>query len=397
MLRAVFWVSLLLILYTYVGYPIIVYLCSRKKPEHAAPTETAASELPFVTVIIPVHNEERWIRHKIENTLAIDYPRERIQIVVASDGSTDETVNIAREYRARGVDVIHEPERKGKMATLSRSVPDAQGNIIVLTDANALLSPDAVRLLVGHFRDPRVGCVTGKRVCAVTASRASAGESLYWRYETWIKRAESRVHSCLGANGQVWAVRKSLFPPILSISDDFYVPMKILATTGARVIMEPRAKACIPAAATLRQELERKIRTHVALLCCMPYLKGLLNPGTGVMWWEFLSHHVLRLFVPFGMLLCLAIAGLLWEAGVLYRAALLTQAAFYVAALLGGLMHGCGVRLKLLYFPFYFVLANLAVLLAWYRWLSGDHQPAWARTERIVPEAQGAKQAGYWE
>ncbi len=397
MLQIAFGVSLALIVYVYWGYPLLIYVLSRTKSERHKNAELGPAEWPFVIVIIPVHNEERWIRSKIQNTLQIDYPGERIQILIASDGCTDRTVEIAKEYAQQGVEVSHHPDRMGKLATLNRVIQSTEGEIVLLTDANALLSRDALKLLVRHFGDPRVGCVTGKRVCSPTRSAASQGESLYWRYETWIKECESRVHSCLGANGQIWAVRKSLFPPIPSVSDDFYVPMKVLTDTGARVLFEPHAKAWIPAAASLHREFERKVRTHVALLCCLPYLKRALNPNTGVMWWEFLSHHVLRLFVPFGMLLCLAIAGFLWEAGVLYRAALLSQAGFYLAALGGGLLHRRGVRLKLLYFPFYFVLTNCAVLLAWYRWLSGDYQPAWARTERIVPEAQPAKQAGNWE
>jgi glycosyltransferase involved in cell wall biosynthesis len=389
-----FWVSVLPVLHVYVGYPLGIYVRSRLHRAGAAPKETASGELPCVTVLIPAHNEEHWIARKIENTLALDYPCDRLQILVASDGCTDKTVEIAGRYAERGVEVNHRAERSGKTATLNRVVPTARGDIVLLTDCNALLPPETVQLLVRHFQDPSVGCVTGEKVCMQTESSASEGEGLYWRYEAWIKNSESKLGSCLGSNGQVMAVRKALFPHIPVIGDDFYVPMKILISTEAQVRFEPRAKAMIPAAANLALELERKVRSHVSLLRDLPYLKQGLNPLRSRIWWCFLSHHVLRLFVPFALLMTLLSSAFLWRAAPLYRVITIGQGVFYATAATGYVLTRWGLRLRLVYLPFYFVFANLGVLLAWARWARRKHQYAWVRTERMMPTAEPGNRAG---
>jgi cellulose synthase/poly-beta-1,6-N-acetylglucosamine synthase-like glycosyltransferase len=382
-----FWISAALVIYVFFGYPVLADLLSRLRRSAREPGQEHP-ELPQVTVIIPAHNEGRWIARKIENTLALDYPTDRLQILVASDGCTDNTVEIAGRYAERGVEVNHRPERSGKTATLNRVVPTARGDVVLLTDCNALLPPETVRLLVRHFQDPGVGCVTGERVCLATGSSASEGEGLYWRYEAWIKNSESKLGSCLGSNGQVMAVRKALFPHIPVIGDDFYVPMKILISTGAHVRFEPRVKAFIPAAANLGLELERKIRSHVSLFRDLPYLQAGLNPFSSRIWWHFLSHHVLRLFVPFALLVALLSSAILWRAAALYRVITIGQGVFYAAAATGYVLARRGLRLRIVYIPFYFVFANLGVLLAWVRWARRKHEYAWQRTERMMPTAE---------
>jgi len=392
-IKLLFWTSAVLVVYVYFAYPVLVDLLSRLR-KGARDSCPALPQLPSVTVIIPANNEERWIARKIENTLALDYPSDRLQILVASDGCTDKTVEIAGRYAERGVEVNHQAERSGKTATLNRVVPEARGDIILLTDCNALLQPETVQLLVPHFQDPSVGCVTGERVCVPTGSSASEGEGLYWHYEAWIKDSESKLGSCLGSNGQVLAVRKALFPQIPVIGDDFYVPMKTLISNGAQVRFEPRAKALIPAAANLGLELERKIRSHVSLFRDLPYLKEGLNPWSSRIWWRFLSHHVLRLFVPFALLMALLSTPFLWRAAGFYRVITVGQCAFYVAAATGCLCACLGLRPRIVYIPFYFVFANLGVVLAWVRWARGKHQYAWQRTERMVPTAEPANHPG---
>jgi cellulose synthase/poly-beta-1,6-N-acetylglucosamine synthase-like glycosyltransferase len=387
MLKLLFWISAALVIYVYFGYPVLADLLSRVRRAAREPGQ-GRPELPEVTVIIPAHNEERWIANKIENTLALDYTSARLQVLVASDGCIDRTVEIAGRYAARGVQVSHLAERSGKTATLNRAVRAARGDIILLTDCNALLPLETLQLLVPHFQDPKVGCVTGKRVCLPTESCASEGEGLYWRYEAWIKNSESKLGSCLGSSGQVMAVRRALFPHIPVIGDDFYVPMKILISTGAQVRFEPRAKAYIPAAANLGLELERKIRSHVSLFRDLPYLRDGLNPLRSSIWWRVLSHHVLRLFVPFALLMALLSSAILWRAGALYRVITIAQSAFYIAATTGYTCARRGLRVRFVYLPFYFVFANLGVLLAWIRWARKKHEYAWQRTERMMPTAE---------
>lgn len=384
-----FWSTVLLVFHVYVGYPLGIYLRARFSPGKAETPEPKGgdSELPTVTVVVPAHNEERWIVRKVDNILGLNYPRKLLQVVIASDGCTDNTVALAERYADRGVEVNHISERTGKMATLNRVVPAARGEIIVITDANAVLSPDAFRWLMPHFQDPRVGCVTGVKLCMPTESSASEGEGLYLRYESWIKQSESDLGSCLGSNGQLMAVRKSLFPLIPADSDDFYVPMKLLIDEGAQVRFEPRAKAWIPAAAYLGQEMRRKARTHVALFRNLPYLKKGLNPVHSPIWWRFLSHHVLRVFVPWALLIALLVSPLLWHAGIVDQLASRAQLAFYAAAVVGFVLDRLGIRVSAFYVPFYFTAANIALLLAWGQWMRMRDNPQdhWQRTERVMP------------
>jgi cellulose synthase/poly-beta-1,6-N-acetylglucosamine synthase-like glycosyltransferase len=390
---AVFWMAVILVVHTYVGYPLGICLRARRSGRQS--TERLSEEdLPSVTVLIPAYNEGKWIGRKIENTLALDYPRDRLQILVASDGCTDETTEVAAQYASCGVELDHHATRCGKTATVNRAVPAARADVILLTDCNALLPADTLRLLVPYFKDESVGSVSGEKVCVPTDSVATEGEGLYWKYESAIKTAESRLGSALGGTGQVMAVRRSFFPEIPVIGDDFYVPMKILLSTGGRSLFEPRAKAAIPAAATLRLELERKTRAHVSLLCDLPYLKEGLYPWKSEIWWRFLSHHVLRLFVPFGMMAAFVSACALWNAGLLYKVMVLGQGAFYAAALAGWVLAAVNIRVAVVYVPFYFVLANVAVLKSWARWMRGKQQYAWQRTERLLPDSR-RRQQGY--
>jgi poly-beta-1,6-N-acetyl-D-glucosamine synthase len=387
-LQIVFWLAVLLVLQTYVGYPVGIYLKSKRRVEDQPGEQGPDSKLPSITVLIPAYNEERWIAHKIENALALEYPSDRRQILVACDGCTDRTVAIANQYASRGVEIQHTPERGGKPALLNRVVPTVGGEIVLVTDATAQLLPQTLRWLAGHFRDPQVGCVTGPRLCVPTDSSASEGEGLYLRYEAWIKQSESRLGTCLGANGPVMAVRKSLFPHIPEINDDFYVAMKILVFDRAKVLFDPRAKALMPAAASLNQELERKVRTNTGFLREMPYLAQALNPWKSPIWWRFFSHHVLRRLVPFAMIAVFAASLFLWQHSNFYRAAGFAQVAFYTGAMVGFLLQRRGIRLRIFYFPFYFSFANVAVLLAWVRWVRGKQKYAWQKTERILPQVQ---------
>jgi cellulose synthase/poly-beta-1,6-N-acetylglucosamine synthase-like glycosyltransferase len=387
-LKILFWLAAALVVYTYAGYPAVLALLAARRPvrkEHPSDAGAGLFDPPRATLIVPACNEERWIARKVENALALDYPRERLEIIVASDGSTDRTVEIARAYEPCGVAVVAFPFRHGKQEMLNRLVPDARGEIVVMTDANALLSQGALREIVRPFTDPRVGGAIGRRVCIVQEhSVPSVAESLYWRYESWIKRAESRLHSCLGATGQLYAVRRSVFPHVERVGEDFYIPMKILASTGLRIAYAPEAVAAIPAAATLAIEFERKTRAHVAFLLSLPLLKELLVPGRTRVWWQFLSHHVLRMLVPPAMLAAFACSIELAPASAFYTAGLLAQALFCGFALAGWGFAELGRRPKAFYFPFYFAFVQLALARAWLRWPRHKYDHAWQRTERLT-------------
>jgi cellulose synthase/poly-beta-1,6-N-acetylglucosamine synthase-like glycosyltransferase len=275
--------------------------------------------------------------------------------------------------------------RLGKQEMLNRLVPGIRGQIVVITDTNALLAKDAIEQLVHPFADSRVGCAIGRRICILQQrSVASLAESLYWRYESWIKQAESRWHSCLAATGQLYAVRRSVFPRVECFGEDFYVPMKVLASTRQHIAYVPTAVAAIPAAASLSIEFERKTRAHVAFLISLPLLRGLLVPGHSPVWWQFISHHVLRMLVPPAMLAAFLISAAQASATPLYFFATLVQILFYGLAFIGWIFAAIGWRPKIFYLPFYFVFVQLALAQAWLRWPRGKFDSAWRRTERLT-------------
>lgn len=392
LLQLVFWTSLMLILYVYAGYPVGIYLRARFFG-HLDWTETIHKQreeyCPLLTLIIPAHNEEQWIAHKLENTLQLDYPPQLLRIVVASDGSIDRTVEIAGQFGGRGVEVVDFSQRLGKQDMLNSLAPVADGEIMVMTDAHVLLDPGSVRNLVRHFADPQVGCVTGQRLCIVQAGvPQGAGEGWYWRYESWIKLYESRVHSCLGAHGQLYAVRRSIFPRVEKVGEDFYIPMKIIANTRLRVVFEPNAIAYTPAAANMRIEFERKTRAHVSFLLTLVLLPSLLLPWRSPVWWQYVSHHLLRMTVPIAMVAMLLATSLLAVGYPFYRVVTGLQVLFYALATVGFLLARRDLRIKIFYLPFYFVFANLAIAQALGRWPRRKYDHAWQRTERIPVSAE---------
>jgi len=375
-----FFACFLAVVYTYAGYPLLLALVAGLVPRRE-PDELFR---PRLALIIPAHDEELWIRQKLENALCLDYPRDLLQIIVASDGSTDRTVEIAREFEARGVDVAAFAERHGKQDMLNSLAPLVNGEVLVMTDTHVLLQPDSVGLLVRHFADPRVACVTGRRLCIEQKGvPQGAGESMYWRYESWIKRNESRLHSCMGANGQLYAVRRAVFPYVQKVGEDFYIPMKIIADTGLRVVYEPRAVCLTPAAADMTIEFERKTRAHVSFLLTLPLLAGLLLPWKSRVWWQYVSHHVMRLVVPAALAGMLASCIYLARGDRFFGLVLVTQLVFYLLSAVGFLLARRDVRWKIFYLPFYFTFANLAVMRALLRWPRRKYDYAWKRTERL--------------
>jgi biofilm PGA synthesis N-glycosyltransferase PgaC len=386
-MKILFWAAAALVVYTYAGYPVVLALLRSRKSVPPNPGVALDGTLPSVTLIIPACNEERWIARKLENSLALDYPRERLEIIVASDGSSDHTVEIAQAYESSGIAVAVFPSRVGKQEMLNRLVPRARGEIVAMTDANALLAPDALSHLMRPFASSHVGCAIGRRVCIVQErSVPSAAESLYWRYESWIKRAESRSNSCLAATGQLYAVRRSVFPHVERVGEDFFIPMKVLASTGLRVAYVPDAVASIPAAASLGIEFERKTRAHVSFLISLPLLKDLLLPWRAPVWWQFISHHVLRMLVPPAMLVALACSAAIAPGSRPYLFALGAQIVFYAFAFTGWIFAGRGLRPRIFYYAFYFVFVQLALAQSWWRWPRRQYDYAWQRTERL-PDA----------
>jgi len=232
-----FWISVALVAYVYAGYPLALALLARLRPK---PGWKPPDDLPAVTLVIAAYNEEDVIARKLENSLGLDYPSDRLQIIVAADGSSDSTAEIVRSYSDRGVELSYSPERMGKSAAVGRALSLARGDVVVLSDANNLYAADALRLLVAPFADPRVGAVSGAKVVSGEEGGVGESEGAYWRYESFIKAQETRLGSCTGACGEILAVRRELLepPPASVINDDFYIAMRVIRK-GYRLVYVP--------------------------------------------------------------------------------------------------------------------------------------------------------------
>lgn len=382
MTEALFWVAVAALAYTFAGYPALMLALARLRPR---PVARAPLE-PAVSILIAVHDEERTVGARIENCLALEYPAERLEIVIASDGSTDATVEIARRYaRAPGggpiVRVVAYPWRRGKPSVLNDTVPHCTGEIVVLGDARQRYEPDAVRRLVENFADPAVGAVSGELMLRNEAGAAlGEGVGAYWRYEKLIRRAESAVHSTVGATGAIYALRRRLFVPIPAdtLVDDVLIPLRVVRQ-GFRVVFDGRARAWDRAAASAREESTRKVRTIGGVAQLFARERWLWAPGHPV-WVQAISHKLLRLAAPFFMLAALVASALLARRGGVYAAALVSQLAFYVAAAAGIVTaHRSGILPRLLAMPYAFCLLNLTTLVSLWRYATGAQTVRWQK------------------
>ena len=388
-----FWGGAGLVAYSYLGYPLLVTLLSRLRPR---PRFEEPSEWPTVTLLIAAYNEEKVIARKIENALALEYPPERLQILIAADGSEDATVEIARRYAPRGVEVLHEPERAGKMAAINRAMPFARGEIVVFSDANNLYAAETLQHLVTPFGDPSVGGVSGAKTLLEEGDSLGASEGLYWRYESFIKAQESRLGTCTGVAGEIFALRRELFVPAPRevINDDFYLMLQILKQ-GYRVVYQPRARSVERVSASARDEVERRSRIVAGRYQAMRYAPSWLPWRYPLRVWQVVSHKFTRPLVPFGMLA--ALLGAVWAVlrppvagerswrrlGPPFNTlALGGQALFYLAALLGRYLQIPGKIGKTLYLPAFLVDSNLAALRGLWRFGRGEQSAAWQRVRR---------------
>jgi cellulose synthase/poly-beta-1,6-N-acetylglucosamine synthase-like glycosyltransferase len=329
--KIVFWVSLALLFYVYAGYPLLLLLWRRLA---ARPVRRAAIE-PSVTVIIAAHNERRVIEEKIANCLGLDYPRDRLQIVVALDAPTDGTEEVVWKYAGRTVDSVYYAPHRGKAGALNRALAVADGEILVLADARQRFDRSAVRELVANFDDPSVGAVSGELVLLDEAGReAGGGVGLYWRYEKRLRALESDIHSTLGVTGAIYAIRRSLFRPIPeeTILDDVAIPMAAVLA-GKRVLFEPKARAFDRVSATPEIEYGRKVRTLMGNYQLLAMMPALLSPRSNPVFWQFWSHKMGRLLAPH-LLIALLVSNLFLRHGV-YLWAMAAQSAWYGLALLG--------------------------------------------------------------
>lgn len=380
-MNIIFWISVFLIIYTYIIYPAFLFLLSRlKKPLQK---ETSPQIFPQVSIIIAALNEEKHIEARIENCLKLKYPKDKFNIIIASDGSTDGTVQIAQSFENDQVIVLDRKERQGKVNVLNDIVPNAEGEIIVFSDANTFFDDDALIKLVQPFSDPTIGSVCG-RLKFTTAEGSNSGEleGFYWKFETFLKTIEGQFGSVLGANGAIFAIRKELFfqCPADTIIEDFVVPMKILEK-GYHVVYEPHAIAREEAAKNMIQEKQRRIRIGAGDYQALTLLKGMLCPLRGFPALAFWSHKVIRWMVPFCMIIAFISNIFLMHTNI-YSIILGFQFSFYLCALIGQLLTWTGIRIKLFNLCYYFISMNMALFLGFISFIMRTHSVKWTRTER---------------
>jgi poly-beta-1,6-N-acetyl-D-glucosamine synthase len=373
----VFWLSILLLAYVYVGYPALAWLRAALIPKR----HRVDAVEPTVTLIVVAHNEEQHVGPRLDNVLALDYPRHRLEIIFASDGSTDRTVERARRYEAEGVAVRAFRRRRGKAAVLNDVTPSARGEIVVMADARQRFRRDALRALVNDFADPTVGAVSGELI--ITTKTAGGGVArgvgFYWRYEKFIRRNESRAGSTVGVTGAIYAIRRELFEPIPedTILDDVVIPLHIVRR-GYRVLFESKAQAFDEASAMARQEFVRKVRTIAGTFQLFSRETWLFDPRRDRVWLEAISHKGLRLATPLlqstALAANIALAGE-WPYGWLLAA----QALFYVAAL-GGLVQHRGRRsIFFLTLPYTICLLSCATIVGFVQFITGRQKATWDR------------------
>jgi cellulose synthase/poly-beta-1,6-N-acetylglucosamine synthase-like glycosyltransferase len=371
----VFWAGAAALCYTYAGYPALVALVSLARPRPVRRAESA----PHVTVIITAYNEERDLAAKLENTLALDYPEDKLEVIVASDCSSDRTDEIARSFAARGVRLHRQAERRGKTAAQNAAVELARGEILLFSDATTLYRPDVLRALLPNFADDTVGCVAGRLLYVDPAqSSVGSGARSYWGYETFIKERESRARSLIGVSGCLYAVRRSAYVPMYEEAcSDFLIATKMVEQ-GLRAVYEPAAVCTEETNRRTDKELRMRVRVITQTYTDLWRHRAMLNPlRSGFYAVELLSHKVLRYCVPVFLAATLAASAALAPRSRLYAVACAAQLALYAAALLGWLCERAGLRSRALALPLYFALANLASLLALAKFLRGERYARW--------------------
>jgi Glycosyltransferases, probably involved in cell wall biogenesis len=384
-LTALFWAGLTIVGYTYVGYGILIYILSKSKtkPAFSSPPD---AQLPEVSLVVAAYNEEDFIRQKVRNSLELNYPKDKLQLIFVTDGSTDHTSEIVKEYPA--IRLFHERERRGKIHAVNRVMKEITTPITVFCDANTYLNPDAIRNLVRHFADPSVGGVAGeKKIVSKESDNASgAGEGLYWKYESFLKRKDAEVHSVVGAAGELFAIRTNLYepPPPDMIIEDFYLSLRV-AAKGFRFAYEPDAFARETASASVEEEWKRKVRICAGGFQAMARLVYLLNPFRyGILSFQYISHRVLRwTLAPLSLLVILISNLYLALTGYpLYQALLILQLGFYVIAIAGWVMRNRKVNIKGFFVPYYFSVMNAAVYAGFIRYVRNRQSVVWDRAKR---------------
>lgn len=370
-LEIIFWISLFIVFYTYLGYGIFLYILVKIKEifrKSFFPIMPADNELPELTLFIAAYNEEAVVEEKMRNTLELDYPAEKLHILWVTDGSNDRTNELLSAWPQ--VTVLYQPERQGKTAAINRGMHFVTTPLVVFTDANTHLNREALRKIVQAFGNPKVGCVAGEKRIAVQTkdNAASGGEGIYWKYESTLKKLDSRLYSAAGAAGELFAIRSNLFEemPADTLLDDFILSMRIVMR-GYTIAYCADAYATESGSADMREEEKRKVRIAGGGIQSIGRLFPLLNPFRyGIFSFQYISHRVLRWSVtPFLLFLLLPLNTILiftTNSPLFYAFLWLLQALFYLMGSWGYYLSMKHIKNKILFIPYYFLFMNVNVI-----------------------------------
>ena len=388
-MKTVFWILLLIIVYSYIGYPLLLWISNfLVRLFHPISTHNKAVNLPEVTLFIAAYNESDYVEQKVKNTFLLDYPKEKLHQVWVTDGSDDETVDKLRKYSS-AITIYHQPERKGKTGAINRGMNFIKTPVVIFSDANAMLNKHAIKNIIYEFKDPKVGCVAGeKRIKTREKSSAvDAGEGIYWKYESRIKTFESNINSALGAAGELFAIRTALYNPIKddTILDDFTISMQI-ARNGYRIAYAPDAYATEDASVNIQEEFKRKVRIAYGGFQTFFRQTSLLNIFKNpLLTFQYFSHKVLRwLIIPFALIFIFIINFILLFSAEnpIYLYFFLMQVFLYLLALIGLILQNKNIKFQWIFAPYYLFMMNYSVVLGLIRFIKKDQSVNWERVKR---------------
>ena len=371
----VFFLSLMMLLYVYAGYPLLIFLLGRMKNKTIQKKNIA----PLITILIPAHNEEKHIAATIKNKLDLDYPSERIEIIVISDGSTDNTDEIVEQFSERGVHLLRQEPRAGKTSALNLAVPQATGDILVFSDANSIYENGALKAILTNFADDKIGYVTGKMVYTdKNGTMIGDGCSAYMKYENFLRSCETRIGSVVGVDGGIDAVRKKLYKPMNPDQlPDFVLPLSVVEQ-GYRVVYEAHALLREDALQESSDEYRMRVRVSLRALWALFDKRAMFFSGDNWLYaGQMLSHKVARYLCFLFMALVLVTNLALFSHSVAYQVFFLLQSSAYVLALLSPLLGHIGIKPKIVYLCYYFALINVAAGHAFVKFLMGHKQILW--------------------
>lgn len=373
--QIIFWTSVAALFYVYVGYPLLVWLVGVLRPRVVKKSEFA----PTVTILITAYNEEKAIRAKLENTLQLYYPKKKLEILVASDGSTDKTDEIVKEFAAQGVKLFRQEGRMGKTFTQNKAVEQSNGEIILFSDATTNYQTDVLTTILPNFADEKIGCVAGKLIYVdETDSGVGKGAKSYWNYETFIKESESRACSLIGASGCLYAVRKSAYQPMYPEACSDFLICTVIYRQGLRSIYEPNAICTEETNRQTQKEFQMRVRVIGQTFTDLWRNREMLNPfRQGFYAIELISHKVLRYAVPLFLISIFITSAILDFYSNLFIGFFAIQVLFYLSAFIAWLFERKNISLGILAIPLYFVLTNLASAIGFYKFLSGERYAKW--------------------